>query len=198
MGGIGSGKYNKWKTKPTTADFYSIDLRKLNKLVSLDHTCGFTLEWNNNNKVTSSVDCRFSDDVLEIHYSFKGREEQANITDYVNITSTPCHFGGERKWFVCPGCYNKTLLLYVINRFRCRKCHGLYHPSSNEGKFYRATRAMCKSQDKLNGKALKPIDGVVGLSKPKWMRYRTYFRLHDEAWLRERKLFEEYRKAFGL
>jgi uncharacterized protein YbgA (DUF1722 family) len=41
-------------------------------------------------------------------------------------------------------------------------------------------------------------DGADGLSKPKWMRYKTYFKLHDEAYLRQKKLFNEYRRAFGI
>lgn len=199
MGGIGSGKYSKWKTKPTTASYNSLDLRKLNKLVSLEGgTCGFDLQWNKNNNVTSSVGCIFTDDVLQIHYSIKNSKGQVSHVDYVQITKTQCHFGGERKWFVCPGCHNKTLVLYVVNRFRCRKCHGLYHPSSNEGEFYRATRAMCKYQDKLNGKELSPIDGITGLSKPKGMRYGTYFKLHEEAFLRQKKLHQQYKRVFGL
>jgi hypothetical protein len=198
MGGIGSGKYNKWKTKPTTANYNSLDLRKLNKLVTLDHLCGFTLEWNKNNEVTSSVDCIFDNNVLEIHYSIEDKNGKVSNIDYVPIVKTPCHFGGERKWLVCPGCHNNALVLYVVNRFRCRKCHGLYHPSSNEGEFYRATRAMCNIQDKLNGKELRPLDGAVGLSKPKWMRYNTYFKLHNEAYLRQKKLFNEYRRAFSI
>jgi hypothetical protein len=198
MGGIGSGKYNKWRTKPTTASYNSLDMRKLNKLVTLDHTCGFDLEWNKNNKVTSSVGCIFDNDVLEIHYSIKNKNGQVSNIDYVHITTTHCHFGGELQWFMCPCFFNKTLVLYVVNRFRCRKCHGLYHPSSNEGEFYRATRAMCNIQDKLNGKELRPLDGITGLSKPKWMRYNTYFKLHDEAYLRQKKLFNEYRRTFGI
>lgn len=198
MGGIGSGKYNKYKSKPTTASYNSIDLRKLSKLVALDHTCGFDLEWNKNNKVTSSVGCIFIDDVLQIHYSIKNSKGQVSHVDYVHIAKTQCHFGGERKWFICPGCQSKTLVLYVVSRFRCRKCHGLYHPSSNEGELYRTTRAMCNIQNKLNGNELKPIDGITGLSKPKWMRYATYFKLHEEAFLREEKLHRVYRRVFSF
>ena len=196
MGGVNSGKYNRWLKKPTTANYNSLDLRKLNKLVSLEGTCGFDLEWNKNNKVTSSVGCIFTDDVLQIHFSIKTSKGEVSNVDYVHIAKTPCHFGGERQWLVCPGCHNNALVLYVVNRFRCRKCHGLYHPSSNEGDFYRATRAMCKYQDKLNGKELRPLDGANGLSKPKWMRYETFDRLYDEACLTEKKFQKEYRLAF--
>jgi hypothetical protein len=197
MGGIGSGKYNKRKTKPTTASYNSLDLRKLNKLVTLDHLCGFTLEWKKDNEVKSSVDCIFNNDVLEIHYSIKNKNGKVSNIDYIHIAKTPCHFGGDRKWLVCPGCGSNALVLYIVNRFRCRKCHGLYHPSSAEGDLNRANRAMCNIQDKLNGSQLRPTDGVAGLSKPKWMKEKTFYRLYNQAYLRQRKFFNIYKRIFG-
>jgi hypothetical protein len=141
------------------------------------------------------VNIRFSDNALEINDSLKKKGKVSNIN---YIATTPCHFGGGRQWLVCLGCHNNALVLYVVNRFRCRKYHGLYYLSSNEGEFYRPTIAMCNYQDKLNGKELRLIDGISGLSKPKCMKYRTYFKLHNEAYLREKKLFNEYRRAFGI
>jgi hypothetical protein len=198
MGGIGSGKYSKYKSKPTTASYVAIDLRKVGKLVTLDHVCGFTLEWKKNDVVKNSVDCIFENNILELYYSVSGSCKESGIIERIRLTSTPCHFGGERKWLICPGCNKKVLILYGVSRFRCRKCHGLYHPSSNEGELYRATRAMCNYQDKLNGSALKPTDGIHGLSKPKWMREVTFDRLHGQAYLRYQKFFDEYKRIFGL
>jgi hypothetical protein len=196
MGGIGSGTYIKYKSRLTTADYYALDLRKLNKLVTLDHTCGFTLEWSVKSVVKSSVQCVFTNNVLELHYAHIRDGIRKAASDYINVTSLPCNFGGERQWLVCPDCQNKTLLLYVIDKFKCRKCHGLYHPSSNEGELYRSTRAMCNYQNKLNGKHLRPIDGMDGISKPKWMRHKTYERLKGEAILSENKYNEQYSRVF--
>jgi hypothetical protein len=197
MGGIGSGRYNKYKTKPSLANYLSIDLRKINKVITLYHLCGFTLEWNNNGVVTNSVNCIFDNNILELYYSRSGSHEESSVVEHIELTSTPCNFGGERSWFVCPGCKRKALILYGANRFRCRKCTGCYHPSSSEGDLYRATRAMCSIQAKLNGSELRPFDGIDGLTKPKWMRHNTYFRLHHKAFLKQKKLFEQYTKIFG-
>ncbi|PKI01915.1 hypothetical protein [Glaciecola sp. 33A] len=196
MGGIGSGTYRKFKSKATTEDFFSIDLRKLTKLVPFDQNCQFTLEWRNRNTVNASIDCRLIDEVLELHYSISKRVERTSAVDYVNITKTPCNFGGVRRWLLCPGCNKKALILYIASNFRCRTCHNIYHTSSNEGSLFRATRAVCKEQNKLNGKHLKPMDGISAISKPKWMRYKTYARLKEETLLREKKFREEYRRAF--
>jgi len=45
MGGLSSGKYNKYKSKPTTTSYAGINLRKVRKLFTLEYICGFTLEW---------------------------------------------------------------------------------------------------------------------------------------------------------
>ena len=198
MGGIGSGTYRKFKSKPTTEDFYSLDLRKLNKLVPFDQNCQFTLEWTTQNKANASIDCRLIDEVLELHYSIIKGVERANAVDYVNITKTPCNFGGVRRWLLCPGCNKKALVLYIASNFRCRKCHNIYHPSSNEGELFRATRALCRYQDKLNGKNLSPIDGTSKLSKPKWMRYETFFKLQNEAQHKHKNFIKHYERSFAI
>jgi hypothetical protein len=196
MGGIGSGTYRKFKLKATTEDFYSLDLRKLTKLVPIDQNCQFTLEWRNQDNVNAAIDCRVIDDVLELHYSIYKDIERVSAVDYVSIIKTPCNFGGVRRWLRCPACKKRALILYIVNRFHCRKCQNLYHPSSNEGSLFRATRALCNEQNKLNGKHLKPMDGISGISKPKWMRYKTYNTLKEEALVSEKKFREEYRRAF--
>lgn len=65
-------------------------------------------------------------------------------TDYdykIQLTTTPCHFGGVRYWFVCPlvvngiPCGRKTGTLYLAsggNYFGCRHCYNLSYESRNE------------------------------------------------------------------
>ncbi|MDD2646467.1 MAG: hypothetical protein PHV78_01745 [Patescibacteria group bacterium] len=46
----------------------------------------------------------------------------------IDITTTPCHFGNERIWFVCPSCKKRVATLYkppMKNALLCRKCHDL-------------------------------------------------------------------------
>lgn len=51
----------------------------------------------------------------------------------IDITTTPCHFGGRRFWFICPSCGKKVGTLYlppVGNKLLCRKCHNLAYLKS--------------------------------------------------------------------
>lgn len=87
-------------------------------------------------------------------------------------TSTPCHFGGARPWFVCPFCGKNTRRLYLgRDKVACRKCHNLAYPSQNE-------TGACRSLRKL-----RAIWNRLGWSMPGWgtrpkgMHATTYQRL---------------------
>ncbi len=51
----------------------------------------------------------------------------------LDITTTPCHFGNERLWFLCPSCRRRVATLYkppTKNTLLCRKCHDLTYLKS--------------------------------------------------------------------
>ena len=51
----------------------------------------------------------------------------------METTTTPCHFGGVRHWFICPRCKRRVGTLYkppMKNELLCRKCHSLRYGKS--------------------------------------------------------------------
>ncbi len=69
---------------------------------------------------------------LRLRYTLSGgRTDEKIPVDYtVPLTATPCHFGGERDWFLCPGagCGRRVAKLHHppgATYFLCRYCHGL-------------------------------------------------------------------------
>jgi len=57
----------------------------------------------------------------------------------IEIASTPCHFGKERFWFVCPKCRKRAGTLYkppTQNIFLCRKCHDLKYMRSSHHRMF--------------------------------------------------------------
>lgn len=69
----------------------------------------------------------------------------------ISLTRTPCFFGGERQWFICPGCSRRVGLLYrkpLSPHYFCRHCNNLtyqlrkYHRSQLE--------SMIKAQKRVN------------------------------------------------
>lgn len=55
----------------------------------------------------------------------------------LDITTTPCHFGNERSWFLCPACRRRVATLYkppAKEMLLCRKCHDLSYLKSRYNK----------------------------------------------------------------
>lgn len=50
----------------------------------------------------------------------------------IELTETPCHYGGTRKWFLCPECFKRCGVLFINGRIACRTCHGLKYSSQYE------------------------------------------------------------------
>ncbi len=49
---------------------------------------------------------------------------------FLDLTSTPCYFGGERYWFLCPFCGDRVGVLYLGGKkFGCRRCYNLAYKS---------------------------------------------------------------------
>jgi hypothetical protein len=107
---------------------------------------------------------------------------------HVWLDSTPCHSGGERVWFACPGCQSRRAVLFSAGGvFRCRRCHGLAYESTREDAIERANQRIVTLQRKLQG----PPDCTPWHipPKPPRMHWRTYERLagqlHDTIRRRE-------------
>ena len=63
----------------------------------------------------------------------------------ISLTTTPCHYGGVRHWFLCPAsvdgvlCENRVGVLYLPpggKVFACRHCYGLTYESSQQNHKY--------------------------------------------------------------
>jgi hypothetical protein len=102
---------------------------------------------------------------------------------YVRTTSTPCHLGGHRHWFLCPSCGRRCAILYPS---RCRKCvNGRYAVelmSPNDRRLQKAFNLRHQLGQKKGGVA------VPFPSKPKWMRWHTYLNHRRAAMELEREI----------
>ena len=84
----------------------------------------------------------------KVNYTITDRNTKEK-TDYeyqISLTTTPCHFGGVRYWFVCPiskngvSCGRRTGILHLAsggNYFGCRHCYDLSYKSRNESRLGR-------------------------------------------------------------
>ena len=110
--------------------------------------------------------------VLEYKYA-----QSEQIKQPVTIVSSPCEFGGSRRWFLCPGCGRRAAVLYCRRFFRCRVCLGLSYASQGQRAFERGVRQTSARRRKLGGSG-SLLESFP--PKPKWMRLKTYLRLQEE------------------
>jgi hypothetical protein len=91
-------------------------------------------------------------DALTLSYRTKGPGDAdwRPVRDRIPLDQTPCHYGGSRPWFVCPGCGRRRAILHSVGgSFRCRTCHDLAYSSTRETASDRAIRLFAASLDRL-------------------------------------------------
>lgn len=94
----------------------------------------------------------------------------------VNLTSTACHFGGKRYWFLCPACSKRIGVLYrpyYAKDYFCRHCHRLTYElrQRHRNKFYSLYQYA-----KRSNRAQQITMGRKGPSKRKLLQFEKLFR----------------------
>lgn len=182
MGGPGSGNRWRYGARSTTDDLRSLDIRRWARegMLALGYQGGW--QWSRLGKVVGSIGMHAEVDRVVLIYRHQSGDGEWKSERYaVRIIRTACNLGGARPWFVCPalGCGRRVAILYGGAIFACRQCHRLAYGSSRESAGDRAARKADRLRDRLewepgilNGRGVKP----------KWMRWRTFWRVsaqHD-------------------
>ncbi|PHR93641.1 MAG: hypothetical protein COA69_03090 [Robiginitomaculum sp.] len=103
--------------------------------------------------------------------------EQTNTSQQIVLEKTPCHYGGTRKWFLCPDCDKRVGILYWQDHFKCRHCTKLHYVSQYQCERTRLFARARKIRRSLDGSEnlLEPLP-----KSPKGMHITTYLRLLEE------------------
>lgn len=104
------------------------------------------INWSRNGEETGKISIQSTilgrDRSVRFIYTATDRQT-GKKTDYdyvIQLSPTPCHFGGERYWFICPFyshgvyCGKRVGTLYLGDKyFACRHCNDLTWDSRNLG-----------------------------------------------------------------
>lgn len=138
-----------------------------------------TYSWNLGEQQKGSIGCRLIRDsevptALELTYSstnkFTGEKRDFNYS--VSIDSTPCNYGGQRYWFICPlilndrSCHRRCRILYLpsgASYFGCRLCYNLTYRSRQEHRSWNYENA------RLFNKLRKVENKYIRAKRP-WIR----------------------------
>lgn len=173
MGGYTSGRHG---GKSCTDDIPSLDIRRIQQEGLLKSGLTFGWNWSRRSKTMSSIGVSVGIDSVTLSYlqSWRGGDWQS-CSDTVLLTWTPCNYGGQRAWWLCPCCGRRVAMLYSgRNAHACRHCFFLAYRSQRETEGDLAARRA----DKL-GKRLGWQGGILSIpsGKPKGMHWSTYERL---------------------
>ena len=180
MGGVGSGRYLRWKGKKATTDAaMRLDIRWLRKSGYLVPGRGNTITYSIRGEKTGSIGCGMVDETqLVLAYRNTGPDgETQDVQELIPLEWTPCNYGGKRPWMRCPGCGRRVAVLYGVSvYFRCRHCYDLSYQTRQESFADRqltkahAIRKRLGSTDTLNV-------SLWSTPRPKHMRREIYYRL---------------------
>src|SRR5258706_15383176 len=180
MGGPRSGTWYRWNTVTTLNDRIAVDVRDWQRRELLVPGRHFSWAWSADGDVKDSIQVRVKHDRVTLVYKQRRPgDDWRSVEEQITLTSTPCHFGGRRVWFVCPRCHDRAAKLYSSTPyFLCRDCCGLPYASQNESDHDRALRRARNLRRRL-GAGLVVGDPIW--DKPKGMNWRTFDRLKEEA-----------------
>ena len=112
--------------RPLLEQYPRLDVRYLNRSGLFGGT--HRIEWSDG----SAAELEY--DGLKIVYRPAGYPQ--DLEDRLGLTWTPCNFGGQRPWFICPGCGERVAVLCAFPRFRCRACHPLAYGSTHRSEHW--------------------------------------------------------------
>ena len=158
-------------------DCPAIDIRHPQNRELVDQPGGCILwRFNRNGQLVCSVDLEFHRDHVALR-DMTDRARPRNLS--ISLLRTPCHYGGMRAWFECPGCGQRCAKLYFSGGlFCCRKCHGLGYRSQLVARGDRPRLIAQGIRRSLGGSSNLALPFPT---KPSEMSWRTYFRLRAKS-----------------
>ena len=178
MGGFGSGRREGHRPRNTTDDARAIDVRRWQQEKLL--TCPyFEVKWIRLGHAIASMTVRPETD--RVYLILRNRispDEWTIVRLCVRLDWTPCHYGGQRAWFLCAHCNRRAAVLYGSATIACRQCLGLAYTSTRENKARRAGRRAEKIRARLKWRP-----GIAWGTdlKPRFMHWKTFDRLSAQV-----------------
>ena len=180
MGGIGSGRVRLRRARETVDRHWSIDIRQWKRQGMLDARQAFTWNWFHRDRVAASIRVQAASDRVVLSHNARLQDSSDSRTTYpVYLTSTECHLGGERRWFLCPvdGCWRRVAILYAGDVFACRGCLQLAYLSQRKP---RSSRMICRIEQIRTRLGWERGFANGNGDKPRDMQWKTFDRLTAE------------------
>lgn len=186
---MNSGNWIRLYSKQTAESKIAISIGYLKKQGLLQAGRRGSLSWSFDGVSSASVGYWVKADGLQLDYSYQEstQVEATNVALLLRFAYTPCHYGGQRTWLVCPECQQRVGVVYSVGKyFRCRCCCGLNYHSQHLNYYDRQRLNLQAMRKKLGGDALIQVFP----DKPKGMHWKTYLRFVAKAKQYESEVLE--------
>jgi hypothetical protein len=172
MGGFGSGGWNA-TGRPTVEEVPRLDVMQLRKAGALEDGWRGGWQWIWTSGRRSNIAVTVEGELVHLDFTVRiGQRAPEKIHQSVQVTWSPCRFGGARPYWLCPGCGRRCAVLHGLRHFACRRCNNLSYASQRE-------RAVDRSQRRAD-RLRRTLGGEPGLGRipprPKGMHHSTYER----------------------
>src|SRR5690349_20890366 len=135
MGGMGSGRSGFRRIAEHTN---RIDIREWRRRGYLRFSTSFTWRWHVDGEPAGSIGVTTAPPGAILLFYTLHTERPVPIQERITLTSSPCHFGGRREYFLCQRCSRRAEILYLASGyFRCRKCARVGYAIENLEKQWR-------------------------------------------------------------
>ncbi len=178
MGGTGSGNSYRWNKQTTIEETKRIDIRYMKKQGLLKPGFGGSLKWSCGGRPNGDIRYSCYRDRLQLNFRYRehGCDWQP-AEQIIYFDRTPCNYGGERLWFLCPRCERRVGILCGHGvLFLCRHCCRLPYASQQES--YMGNLII--QQHKLGRRIFEHYEYGEGWGKKKGMHWTTYERLYKD------------------
>jgi len=167
-------------SKSTTEYYRRLDVRALHKAGLLAAGHGGIWNWYSRGTLRASIHVQAEEGRVILSYQATENGERRDFDYSAFLSWTPCQYGGERPWFLCParGCGRRVAILYGGAVFACRHCYRLAYESQRKRDYDR----MAGRADNIRRRLGWPV-GILNetpRSKPKGMHWRTFKKLAAE------------------
>lgn len=178
MGGVGSGRWQRYSSKGMTHECHKIDVRDFKR-------AGWLLPGTQLLVADSFKLLVIADNLIEIYRQLDRVDGTPSYPrlGFIGLRYRPCHLGGERPAFCCPLCESPAYILYLhrhSGRYACRRCARLSYHSQRQRPLQRGLDLALKLIRKIDPEGCV-MTGVP--PRPKGMHRAKYARLACRAHL---------------
>ena len=102
------------------------------------------MTWHQGKHPTGAISLSLQPEGLVLEYCYRANgADWEPVREVITLYWTPCHYGGSRPWFLCPGCQRRVAILCCRGKwFLCRHCYWLPYTSQYETRLDRLYRKL--------------------------------------------------------